>query len=83
MAADISRKVQLTAELLQLMQRQQKAREDATFLGWQAGQLDAYEELGERISVLRKELLLADAKEQIEVALGTLPVAPDFDAEPS
>jgi hypothetical protein len=83
MVTDDSRKAALTTELLLLTQRQQKAREDATFLGWQVGELDAYEERGERLSALHKELLLADAKEQIEVAPGTLPVAPDLDAEQS
>jgi hypothetical protein len=45
--ADTSRKSQLTAELLQLTQQQQKALEDATLLGWQPGQLEAYQEHGE------------------------------------
>jgi len=83
MAADTTRKAQLTAELLQLTQQQQKALEDATFLGWQPAQLDAYQERGERVSSLRRELSLAVAEEKLEVSPVTLPVAPDVDAEPS
>jgi hypothetical protein len=81
--ADATRKAQITAELLQLTQQQQKALEDATFLGWQSGQLDAYQARGERISELRRQLTLAVVEEKIEVLPDTLPVAPDFDAEPS
>jgi hypothetical protein len=81
--ADTSRKAQLTAELLLVAQQQLKTLEDATFLGWQPGQLDAYQERGERVSLLRQQLTLAVAEEKLEVLPGTLPVSPDFDAEPS
>jgi hypothetical protein len=81
--ADSSRKAQLTAELLLLAQQQLKTLEDATFLGWQPGQLDAYQERGERVSLLRHQLTLASVQEELDVLRGTLPVAPDFDAEPS
>jgi hypothetical protein len=79
MATYDSRKAQLTAELLQLTQQQQKALEDATFLGRRPGQLGEYQERGERVVVLCKELMLAIPEEKIEVSPGT----PDFDAEPS
>jgi hypothetical protein len=79
--ADTSRKAQLTAELLQLTQQQQKVLQDAIFLGWQSGQLDAYQRRGERVSLLRQELNLAFA-EELEVLTDTVPVAPDVDAEP-
>jgi hypothetical protein len=81
--ADTTRKSQLTAELLQLTQQQQKALEDATFLGWQPGQLEAYQERGERVSLLRQQLTVAVVEEKLETLPGTLPVTPDFDAEPS
>lgn len=81
--ADTSRKAQITAELLQLTQQQIKALEDATFLGWQPGQLKAYQERGEQVSLLRQQLNLAMIEEKLEVLPDTLPVAPDFDAEPS
>jgi hypothetical protein len=67
---DTSRKAQLTAELLHLTQQQQKALEDATFLGWQSGQLEAYQERGERVSQLRQQLILAVTQEKLEVPLG-------------
>ena len=72
--ADISREAQLTAKLLRLTQQQQKTLEDAMFLGWQLGQLDVYQERGERISLLRQELSVAVAQERLEVLSGTLPV---------
>ncbi|MGA3107153.1 MAG: hypothetical protein ABSD53_21940 [Terriglobales bacterium] len=72
--ADTSRKSQLTAELLQLTQQQQEALEDATFLRWQPGQLDAYQERRERVSLLRQQLSLAVVDEKLEVLPGTLPV---------
>jgi hypothetical protein len=81
--ADTSRKSQLTAELLQLTGHQHEALEDATFLGWQSGQLDAYQERGERVSLLRQQLALAVVEENLEVLPGTLPVTADLDAEPS
>jgi hypothetical protein len=80
--ADTSRKAQITAELLLLSQQQLKALEDATFLGWQDGQLDAYSKRGERVSFLREQLILADAEEKGEVLPSPLPVT-DFDAESS
>jgi hypothetical protein len=80
---DTSRKAQLTAELLRLTQQQQKALQDAIFLGWQPGQLDAYQQRGERVSLLRQELNLAVAEENLEVSTDTVPVTPDVDAEPS
>jgi hypothetical protein len=81
--ADTSRAAQLTAELLRLSQQQTKALEDATFLGWQPGQLEAYQERGERVSLLRQRLNVAALEETLEVLPGTLPATPDFDAEPS
>jgi hypothetical protein len=81
--ADASRKAQLTAELLQLTQQQQETLQDAIFLGWQLGQLDAYQERGERVSVLRQELNRAVAEENLEVLADTAPITPDIDAEPS
>lgn len=80
--ADASRKSQLTAELLLLAQQQLKTLEDATFLGWQPDQLDAYQKRGEQVSFLRHQLALADAQEKFEVLPGTLPIAPDVDADP-
>jgi hypothetical protein len=80
--ADTSRKAQLTAKLLTLTQEQQKALQDAIFLGWQSGQLDAYQKRGERVSLLRQELNLAFAEEKLEVSSDTVPVSPDVDAEP-
>lgn len=66
--AETSRKGQLTAELLQLTEQQPEALEDATFLGWQPGQLDAYQERGDRVSMLRQQLSLAVVEEKLEVA---------------
>jgi hypothetical protein len=63
--ADTSRKSRLTAELLQLNQQQQKALEDATFLKWQPGQRDAYQERRERVSLLRQQLSLAVVEENL------------------
>lgn len=77
--AAASRKAQLTAELLRLTEQQHKTLEDATFLGWLPNLLYAYQERGERISLLRQQLSLATAEERLEVLPGT----PDFDAEPS
>jgi hypothetical protein len=81
--ADTPRTDQITAELLQLTQQQRKALEDATFLGWQPGQLDSYQERGERVSLLRQQLNVAIVQEKFEVSPGNLPVTPDLDAEPS
>jgi hypothetical protein len=81
--ADTSRKAQITAELLVLSQQQIKTLEDATYLGWQPGQLKEYQERGEKVSLLRQQLNIAIAEETIEVLPDTLPVAPDLDAEPS
>jgi hypothetical protein len=78
--ADNSRKAQLTAELLHLTEQQHKALQDATFLGWEPGKLDAYQKRGERVSLLRQQLNLAVLEEN-EV-LPTLPLTPDIDAEP-
>jgi hypothetical protein len=80
--ADISRKAQLTAELLQLSIQQTKTLKDATFLGWLPGQLAAYQERGDRVSLLRRQLNNAIETESLEALPGTLPVTPDFDAEP-
>ena len=77
MTADASRKAQLTAELLKLTQVQQKALEDATYLGWQPGQLEAYQDRGERISLLRQRLTLAIAEEKDEVSPGTPLIDPE------
>jgi hypothetical protein len=44
--ADVSRKAQLTAELLRLSQQQTKALENAVYLGWEPGALEAYQERG-------------------------------------
>jgi hypothetical protein len=46
----------LTAELLQLTEQQLKALQDATFLGWEPGRLDAYQKRGKRVSWLRQQL---------------------------
>jgi hypothetical protein len=81
--ADTSWKAQLTAELLLLTKQQHKALEDAVFLGWEPGQVEAYQERGDRVSLLRQRLNLAIADERLEVLTGTLPVTPDFDAKPS
>lgn len=81
--AETSRQVLLTAELLQLTQQQQEALKDATFLGWLPGQLEAYQERGERVSLLRQQLSIAVVEEKVEVLPGTLSVTPDLDAEPS
>ncbi len=81
--ADALRKAQLTAELLELTKKQQRALQDATFLGWLPGQLEAYDERGEQVSLLRRELTLAVAEENIEVLPDALPGTPDIDAEPS
>jgi hypothetical protein len=80
---DTSRKVQLAAKLLRLTEQQHKALEDATFLGWEAGQLDAYQERGERVSLLRQQLMVAIVEETLELLPGTIFITPDFDAEPS
>jgi hypothetical protein len=80
---DSSRKAKLTAELLVLTQQQQKALEDATYLGWREGQVEAYQDRGDRISLLRQQLNLVIAAEKLEVLRGALPVAPDLDAKPS
>ena len=77
MTGDASRKAQLTAELLKLTQVQQKALEDATYLGWQPGQLEAYQDRGERISLLRQRLTLAIAEEKDEVSPGTPLIDPE------
>jgi hypothetical protein len=81
--ADTSRKDKLTAELLLLTQQQQKTLEDATFLGWRAGQLEAYQERGNRVSLLRQQLNLAIVDDKLEVLPSTLSIAPDPKAEPS
>ena len=81
--ADASRQGQLTAELLLLTQQQQKALEDATFLGWQAGELEAYQERGERVSWLHQRLRLVIVEKKVEVSSGTSPITPDFGADPS
>ena len=81
--ADTSRKAQLTAELLKLTQQQQKTLEDAVFLGWRPVELEAYQERGERVSLLRQQLGLAVIEEQVEGLPNTRAVANDFDAEPS
>jgi hypothetical protein len=81
--AETSWKARLTAELLQLTKQQHKALEDATFLGWQPGQVEAYQQRGERVSLLRQRLALAIAEERLEVSPDTLPVTPDFDSKPS
>jgi hypothetical protein len=81
--ADTSRKAQLTAELLKLTQQQQKTLEDAVFLGWRPAELEAYQERGERVSLLRQQLGLAVIEEQLEDLPSTRPVANDSDAEPS
>ena len=66
--ADTTRKALLTAELLQLTQQQLKALQDATYLGWQPGQLQAYQDRGERVSLLREKLAAV-------IALGSMPNA--------
>jgi hypothetical protein len=82
MATDDSRKAALTTELLLLTQRQQRAREDATFLGWQVGELDEYRIRCERISALHKQhLSLIVGGENLE-APDTL-LVPELDAKPS
>ena len=63
----------------ELTQQQQKSLEDATYLGWRPGQLEAYQGRGERVSLLRQQLILAVVEEKLEVLPGTLPVTPDFD----
>jgi hypothetical protein len=60
---DVSRKAQLTAELLRLTQLQSKALEDAVYLGWSPGEFKAYQERGERVSVLRPQLNTAVLEE--------------------
>jgi hypothetical protein len=65
---DTSRKAQLTAELLQLTQEQQKALQDATFLGWQPDRLEAYQERGRRVSLLRQQLSVAIAEERLKIS---------------
>jgi hypothetical protein len=62
---DASRKAQISAELLQLTQQQQKALQDATYLGWLPGQLDEYQKRGDRVFLLRQQLKLADGAENL------------------
>jgi hypothetical protein len=81
--ADTSWKDKLMAELLLLTQQQQKVLEDATYLGWRPGELKAYQERGERVSLLRQRLNIAIVEEKLEVLPGTLPIEPDPKAEPS
>lgn len=81
--ADALRKSQITSKLLQLTQQQQKALEDATFLGWLPGTLDAYQKRGEQISLLREQLIVAISEGPIEILPDTPPLTPDVDAEQS
>jgi hypothetical protein len=80
--ADTSRKAQLTAKLLQLTQQQQKALQDAIYLGWEPGRLEEYQKRGERVVLLRQQLNLAIIEEN-EALPSTLPASPDIDPEPS
>lgn len=69
---DVSRKDQLTTELLRLTQQQSKALEDAIYLGWEPRALEAYQERGERVSLLRQQLNAAVLEEDLQP--DTLPV---------
>jgi hypothetical protein len=75
--AGTSRKDKLTAELLLLTQQQTKALEDATYMGWRPGELDAYQQRGDRVSLLRQQLNLLIVEESLPVSPDTLPIAPD------
>jgi hypothetical protein len=80
--ADVSRKARLTAELLRLTQRQSKALEDATYLGWEPGALKAYQERGDRVSLLRQQLNAAVLED--DLLPDTLPIVesePDIGEE--
>lgn len=81
--ADAFRKAQLTAELLELTQKQLKALEDATLLGWLPGQLAIYQERGERVSFLRRELNREFGQKKPQVLHGTSSATPGSDTEPS
>jgi len=51
-----NRQAEVTAELLKLSLQQATALQDATFLGWNPARLEAYQERGDRIVLLRREL---------------------------
>jgi hypothetical protein len=79
--ADVSRKTQLTAELLRLTKQQSKALEDAVYLGWGHGALEAYQERGERVSLLRQQLNAA-ATEEEKVLQKNLAVVREVEPDP-
>jgi hypothetical protein len=79
--ANVSRKAPLTAELLRLTKQQSKALEDAVYLGWGPGALEAYQERGERVSLLRQQLNAAAAEDD-NVLQNNLAVVREVEPEP-
>jgi hypothetical protein len=55
MADNRAQEDQITAKLLILSNQQVKALQDATFLGWREGELEAYQKRGDRVSLLRQQ----------------------------
>ena len=53
-----NRQAEVTAELLKLSLQQATALQDATFLGWNPERLDAFQERGDRVVLLRRELAI-------------------------
>jgi hypothetical protein len=57
-------RITLTHEFNALVAQQNRAVKDATFGGWDAEALAAYEERGKRIAALRAELFPLDGSER-------------------